>query len=245
MRNGAAIQTEGLVKRFGALTAVDDVNLHVEPGITYGMLGPNGSGKTTIIRMLLGVLPPTSGSISVLGKPVPNHQLRAQIGYMPQATALYEDLTVRENVAFYARLMGSYGSSRVGEVIELVELRGRRDSAVATLSGGMKRRTSLACALVHSPALLFLDEPTVGVDPELRMQFWDYFRDLNRQGITIVVSTHIMDEAERCDRLGMLSNGRLVSEGAAEELRERAGTKGLEAAFLRFSSEGSAQDARA
>jgi ABC-2 type transport system ATP-binding protein len=234
MAHAPAIQTHALTKRFGKITAVDNLDFQVEPGVTYGLLGPNGSGKTTLIRLLLGTLSPTSGEASVLGKRVPNQVVRAQVGYMPQATALYEELTIRENVSFYARLTGNSSAARVNEVIDLVDLADRARDPVSTLSGGMKRRASLACALVHQPALLFLDEPTVGVDPQLRVQFWDHFRVLNEQGVTILVSTHVMDEAERCHRLGLLQSGRLLAEGTANQLRHGAGKETLEQAFLYY-----------
>ena len=234
MAHAPAIQTHALTKRFGKITAVDNLDFQVEPGVTYGLLGPNGSGKTTLIRLLLGTLSPTSGAASVLGKRVPNQVVRAQVGYMPQATALYEELTIRENVSFYARLTGNSSAARVNEVIDLVDLADRARDPVSTLSGGMKRRASLACALVHQPALLFLDEPTVGVDPQLRVQFWDHFRVLNEQGVTILGSTHVMDEAERCHRLGLLQSGRLLAEGTANQLRHGAGKETLEQAFLYY-----------
>ncbi len=228
------IQTHALTKRFGRITAVNELDFQVEQGQTYGILGPNGSGKTTLIRLLLGILSPTSGEATVLGQTVPNRQTRARIGYMPQSTALYEDLTVRENVTFYARLTGRYSAAQVNDVIELADLTDRLNDTVSVLSGGMKRRTSLACALVHRPALLFLDEPTVGVDPALRVQLWDYFATLNDQDVSILVSTHIMDEAERCHRLGLMQDGRMLAEGTPTGLRQQAGRDTLEQAFLHF-----------
>jgi len=234
MSSTPIIQTQGLSKRFGKITAVDNLDFQVQEGITYGLLGPNGSGKTTLIRLLLGILPPTSGQATVLGRRVPSQETRSHVGYMPQATALYEELTLKENVSFYARLMGSLSEAQVDRAIELVDLVERARDPVTTLSGGMKRRASLACALVHQPSLLFLDEPTVGVDPQLRVQFWEHFRTLNDQGVTILVSTHVMDEAERCHRLGLLQNGRLLAEGSAEELRQRAEQDTLEQAFLYY-----------
>lgn len=230
------IQTRVLTKRFGRLTAVDSLDFHVQAGTTYGLLGPNGSGKTTLIRLLLGIVPSTSGEAYVLGSRIPNREVCSQIGYMPQAIALYEDLTVRENVQFYAHLMGAFSQARVDEVIKLVDLADRASDLVSTLSGGLKRRASLACALVHRPKLLFLDEPTVGVDPQLRVQFWDHFKALNSQGVTILVSTHVMDEAERCDRLGLLQNGRLLAEGSAEELKRQTTRTTLEDAFLHYAN---------
>jgi len=232
------VQTTDLHKHFGPIRAVDGLSLSVRAGEIYGLLGPNGSGKTTLIRLLIGLLKPTSGSVRVLGRSMPDKAILAQVGYMTQASALYEDLTVRENVAFFAEMCGGAGRERVDEVVGLVDLQERAGSLVRTLSGGMKQRTSLACALVHRPRLLLLDEPTVGVDPQLRATFWVYLRRLADEGVTLVVSSHVMDEAERCDRLGFMRQGLLLAEGSAADLRSRAGAATLEGAFLRFAEGG-------
>ncbi|MBI3536845.1 MAG: ABC transporter ATP-binding protein, partial [Chloroflexi bacterium] len=192
----------------------------------------------TLIRMLVGLIKPTRGSVTLLGARMPNKKISAQIGYMTQTTAVYNDLNVRENIEFFSTLLGGVTKERIEEILELVELKARENSLAGTLSGGMKQRTSLACALVHRPALLFLDEPTVGVDPQLRQTFWKYFRQLANEGVTLVVSSHVMDEAERCDRLGFIRNGKLFAEGKPDELRARAGTRNLEDAFLKFALEG-------
>lgn len=234
----AIVQTHGIRKRFGAIRAVDGVDLAVRPGEIYGLLGPNGSGKTTLIRLIIGLLRPTEGRATVMGRAVPDKSLLAEVGYMPQANALYEDLTVRENIAFFGEMCGGVSRQRVDELIALVDLRDRADSLIRTLSGGMRQRTSLACALVHRPRLLLLDEPTVGVDPQLRVAFWEHFRQLAREGATLIISSHVMDEAERCDRLGFMRQGRLLAEGSARELRERAGAATLEEAFIRFAEAG-------
>ncbi len=228
------IEATDLHKHFGPVRAVDGLSLTVRAGEIYGLLGPNGSGKTTLIRLLIGLLKPTSGSVSVLGQLMPNKAVLAQVGYMTQACALYEELTVRENVAFFAEMCGGAARERVEEMVALVGLQERAGSLVRTLSSGMKQRVSLACALVHRPRLLLLDEPTVGVDPQLRATFWTYFRRLAGEGVTVIVSSHVMDEAERCDRLGFVRQGRLLAEGSAAELRSQAGTATLEEAFLRF-----------
>jgi ABC-2 type transport system ATP-binding protein len=228
------IRTEGLHKHFAALRAVDGLDLSVGAGEIYGLLGPNGSGKTTLIRLLIGLLRPTSGRVAILGRTMPEKPVLAQVGYMTQAAALYEDLSARENASFFAEMSGGASRARVDEVLALVGLADRAGSLVRTLSGGMKQRLSLACALVHRPRLLLLDEPTVGVDPQLRVVFWTHFRQLAAEGVTIVVSSHVMDEAERCDRLGFMRHGRLLAEGSAAELRARAGTTTLEEAFLHF-----------
>jgi ABC-2 type transport system ATP-binding protein len=168
---------------------------------------------------------------------MPSRRILGDIGYMPQTPALYLELTVRENLLFFARIYGAADRDRVEEVLDVVGLSERADGPVYALSGGMRQRTSLACALVHRPRLLLLDEPTVGVDPPLRVAFWQYFRRLNQEGVTILVSSHVMDEAERCDRLVLLRGGRILAEGSAGELRRQAGAPTLEEAFLRYAED--------
>jgi ABC-2 type transport system ATP-binding protein len=233
----AVVKAQTLHKHFGPIHAVDGIDLVVRAGEIYGLLGPNGSGKTTLIRLLIGLLKPTSGRAVILGQAMPDKAILSQVGYMTQASALYDDLTVKDNVAFFAEMCGlpaRNSRARIAEVLELVNLRDRAGSLVRTLSGGLKQRTSLACALVHQPRLLFLDEPTVGVDPQLRVTFWTYFRSLADSGVTCIVSSHVMDEAERCDRLGFIRGGKLLAEGSAAELRTQAGAVNLEQAFLHF-----------
>ena len=230
-----AIEVEGLTKSFGKLRVLESVNLHVREGEVYGLLGPNGSGKTTLIRSLLGMVRPDSGHVRVLGRMIPDRAILARVGYMTQAAALYPDLSVQENLRFFAAINGA-DDTQVGAALRFVELEERKNSIVATLSGGMRTRVSLACAVVHRPALMLLDEPTVGVDPQLRKRLWDQFREMAAQGTTILVSSHVMDEAERCDRLGLIRAGKLLSEGTVAELKRQAGVERLEDAFLKLSS---------
>jgi ABC-2 type transport system ATP-binding protein len=228
-----AIELQDVVKSFGRLRALDGVSMRVRRGEVYGLLGPNGSGKTTLIRALMGMVVPEAGTVTVLGRRVPDLGVLGRVGYMTQAAALYPDLSVEENLSFFATIYGAEGN--VSEALRFVQLEDRRKSVVSTLSGGMRTRASLACAVVHRPALLLLDEPTVGVDPRLRMQLWDQFRDMAAQGTTILVSSHVMDEAERCQRLGLVLFGKLLAEGTVAELKQRAGVERLEDAFLRLS----------
>jgi ABC-2 type transport system ATP-binding protein len=226
-----------LVKQFGKLRAVNNVSVTIQAGETYGLIGPNGSGKTTLIRMLVGLVKPTSGSIQIMGERVPSAKISPHIGYMTQLSALYNDLTAGENMRFFCNIYGLHGKEqkqRIEEMLARVDLADRIDSVVNTFSGGMKQRLSLACALVHRPRLALLDEPTVGVDPELRRSFWDYFAQLNKEGITIIVSTHHLDEAARCTRLGLMRFGVLLAQDSPRELLRQSGQEDMEDAFLYF-----------
>lgn len=232
------VETLKLTRHFGKLRAVQEVNLKLRRGEIFGLLGPNGSGKTTLIRLIAGILKPTSGTIDILGTRMPNKTVMSRVGYMTQSLALYEELNVRENIAFFASMCGARDPDSLDKVLRLVDLTERQYSRVRNLSGGMKRRTSLACALVHDPDVILLDEPTVGVDPSLRVSFWDYFRRIAGTGKTLIVSSHVMDEAQRCTRLGFVMNGRFIATGTYDELISRAQTDDLEQAFLRFTAEG-------
>jgi ABC-2 type transport system ATP-binding protein len=227
-----AVQAAGVRKSFGPIHAVDGVDLQLAAGRIYGLLGPNGSGKTTLIRLLTGLAQSSGGEIHVLGTRIPSREALSRIGYMPQAEALYPELSVDENIGFFARLEGRAQRAAIDRVLQLVELGDRKGSPVLELSGGMRRRLSLAITLVHEPAVLFLDEPTVGVDPALRVQFWSHFRRLAAAGTTILVASHVMDEADRCDELLFMRGGKVIGQGTGAQLRERAGTDGLEDAFL-------------
>lgn len=218
-----AIHVRGLSKRFGQLLAVDHVDLDVPRGRVYGFLGPNGSGKSTTIRMLCGLLTPTAGDIEVLGLRVPQQaeELRRRIGYMTQTFSLFADLTVGENLQFVAEILGvprGRVRARIQELMERYHLADRRDQLAGTMSGGQKQRLALACAVMHEPELLFLDEPTSAVDPESRRDFWEALFELTDAGTTLLVSTHLMDEAERCHRLAILDRGRLVADGTPDAL---------------------------
>ena len=228
-----AVDVEGVVKQFGKQRALDGVTLRVRRGEVYGLLGPNGAGKTTLIRSLVGLVAPEAGTVSVLGQRMPQLEVLAHIGYMTQQAALYPDLSAEENVHFFGAIYGRVDGVR--DALELVDLWDRRKSVVSTLSGGMRTRCSLACALVHKPDLVLLDEPTVGVDPQLRVQLWDRFRKMAAGGTTIVVSSHVMDEAERCDRLGLIRFGKLLAEGTVAQIKAKAGVDRLEDAFLKLS----------
>ena len=235
---GNIIDCSKLSMRFGNITALEDVDLQIAYGENYGLLGPNGAGKTTLIRILCGLLKPTAGTASVMGRKLPDRRNNISIGYMTQMDAMYADLSIRENIRFFASLYGLSGherEKRIDDVLEITRLADRQYSVVSTISGGMKKRASMACVLVHRPRLLFLDEPTVGVDPQLRAELWSYFHDLNKEGVTLIVSTHIMDEAEHCNRLAFIRDGRKLIEGTPAYLKERTGCTSLEDAFIRFS----------
>ncbi len=234
------VEARGLRKDFGPIHAVDGIDLALPAGRIYGLIGPNGSGKTTLIRLLVGLARPTAGEARVLDTVMPSRALLDRIGYMTQADGIYPELSVGENIEFFARLYGVTDRAALSRSLELVELADRAGTPAADLSGGMRRRLSLACALVHRPPIVFLDEPTVGVDPALRVEFWRHFRELTEAGATIVVSSHVMDEADRCDELLLVRAGRIVARGAADELRARTGSARLEDAFLRLSGEATA-----
>ncbi len=226
MNDGApAIVANGLTRRFGSLVAVNDLSLTIPRRAIYGFLGPNGSGKSTTIRMLCGLLTPTAGSARVLGLDVPAEAeaLRHRIGYMTQRFSLYEDLSIIENLAFLARIFGVAGNTRRARVerqVERFDLTAQARQLAGTLSGGQKQRLALAAATLHEPELLFLDEPTSAVDPESRRRFWEHLFELVEEGATILVSTHFMDEAERCHALAILDEGRLVASGEPESLMD-------------------------
>ncbi len=239
-----AVKVNGLKKHYGKVIAIDGLDLSVPKGTVFGLLGPNGSGKTTTIKVLCGLLKPDAGSASVLGKDIKDRSYLTRIGYMPQETALYEDLTVHDNLKLFA---GIYGLSRgrfkkrEKEVLDMVDLFQRRDFPLSELSGGQRHRVSLAASMIHEPELLFLDEPTVGVDPPLRASFWNTFHGLKKKGVTIIMSTHYMDEARNCDIVGLMREGKRIAEGTPADIMRTTGMDNLEDAFLKIVQGGKVQ----
>jgi ABC-2 type transport system ATP-binding protein len=235
--SAAAVITRGLSKKFGERVAVQGLDLTIRRGEVFGLLGPNGSGKTTTIRMLTGLMAPTSGTAEVVGLDVAAHseRVRERIGYMSQRYGLYDDLTVYENLRFYGTVYGLHGhhrTERLEQHLRDLGLAERRAQLAGTLSGGWKQRLALACATLHTPEMLFLDEPTAGVDPAARRAFWASIYDLAAQGTTILVTTHYMDEAERCQRLAFLARGRLIALGTVGEITAQFGQPRIEDVFI-------------
>ena len=219
-----AVETRDLTRTFGAFTAVDQISLKIRQGGIYGFLGPNGSGKSTTIRMLCGIIEPSAGSGEVMGLDIVNQseQIKAKIGYMSQKFSLYDDLTVRENLEFYAGLYSlpaSLKNERIAEMIRMAGLTGRENELTANLSGGWKQRLALGSSILHRPQILFLDEPTGGVDPKSRRMFWGIIYDLAAAGTTVMVTTHFMDEAEHCDEIGFIFEGRLIASDTPSGLK--------------------------
>ncbi len=233
------IEVHGLRKRFGDFNAVDGVSFQVETGEIFGFIGPNGSGKSTTIRLLLGLLTPTAGTATVLGFDAlrQSEEIRRRIGYMAQKFSLYDELTAGENIRFYAGIYGLSGRQareHIAEALQLVNLQGIEDIPARALATGWRQRLGLACALVHKPRLLFLDEPTGGVDPVARREFWDLLYSLADSGVTIFVTTHYMDEADHCHHLCLLNAGQVVAYGTPGQVKTQAGARDLEAIFARM-----------
>jgi ABC-2 type transport system ATP-binding protein len=222
----AAVETHNLTRTFGEFIAVDKLTISIKQGSIYGFLGPNGSGKSTTIKMLCGLLMPSSGSGTILGLDISQdvEKIKAKIGYMSQKFSLYDDLRVRENLNFYAgmySLTGEAKERRIKEMIIMAGLTGREDELTGNLSGGWKQRLALGCSIIHKPSILFLDEPTGGVDPKSRRMFWDIIYDLAIAGTTVMVTTHFMDEAEHCDRIGFIYEGKLIADDAPAKLKQQ------------------------
>ena len=235
MAGEQVVRAEGLRKAFGRRVALDDLSFRVMQGQLYGLAGSNGAGKTTLIRTLCGILRPDKGEAHLLGWRMPSARVRSQLGYMPQDFAVYEDLTVLQNLEFFGglyELRRAQVRERANELLDLVQLSDRKGQRVGTLSGGMRRRVSLAISLLHKPRLIFLDEPTAGVDPKLRRTLWNDFNRLATEDVTLVVTTHMVEEVLRCHVVGFLSAGRLLTEGTPEEILAETQTSNLDDAFI-------------
>lgn len=244
--NTYLIETEDLRKSFGKVIAVDGISLKIPTGSIYGILGPNGAGKSTTIRMLCGLLTPSSGKASVDGLDVytQSEKIKQRLGYMSQSFSLYEDLTVLENLRFYATIYGVRGEEReerIRQLIAMAGITGRERQLAGTLSGGWKQRLALGCALIHKPQILVLDEPTAGVDPVARRVFWELIYKLANQGITILITTHYMDEAQSCDRIAFVFTGKILAEGTPAELIASGEFNNLEDVFIHYVEETTGQ----
>ena len=234
------IHVKQVSRSFGTSTVLHNIELSIAKGEIFGLLGPSGSGKTTLIKLIAGIDIPSKGSVTVMNTQMPSLEMLGNIGYMAQAEALYNELTAKENLQFFGALYGLKGKAlqeRMMSVMELVGLQDAMNKLVVNYSGGMKRRLSLAVALIHQPPTLILDEPTVGIDPVLRQSIWHELEEISRQGTTIIVTTHVMDEAERCDRLGMIRAGKLIAAGTPAELKANTHSLSLEGAFLVYGGE--------
>ncbi|TKD70073.1 ABC transporter ATP-binding protein [Pseudalkalibacillus hwajinpoensis] len=226
-----------VTKRYGKTTILDGIELTFQRGEIFGLLGPSGSGKTTLVKLLCGIEEATEGTVQVFNQQMPDLNVMNRMGYMAQADALYVELTAKENLEFFASLSGvkrTERKERIQEVMKLVDLEQHLDKKVETYSGGMKRRLSLAIALLHKPDILLLDEPTVGIDPSLRQRIWDTFEALRMKGVLILVTTHVMDEAERCSRLGLIREGKLIAVGTPDEIKTNTKSTTIEQAFLTY-----------
>lgn len=229
------VSIQNVTKVFGKQTVLKEINLEIHKGEIFGLLGPSGAGKTTLVKQLIGLDLPTNGEVNLFGKKMPSLDLIQGVGYMSQSDALYTELSAKENLEFFATLYGLKGKERkkrIDDVMEIVQLTEHLTKLVSQYSGGMKRRLSLAAALLHEPDLLILDEPTVGIDPVLRQSIWDSFYELKNKGKTLIVTTHVMDEAEKCDRLGLIRDGHLIAVGTPSELKFQTNAATIEEAFL-------------
>lgn len=236
-----SISVSSVYRSFGRRPVIRDISLQVKRGELFGLLGPSGSGKTTLVRLMTGLDVPDSGTVSLFGETMPRLSVLSRVGYMAQADALYGELTGKDNLRFFAGLYGLKGerlTARMHAAAALTRLTGELGKPVQQYSGGMKRRLSLAVALMHEPELLVLDEPTVGIDPVLRRSIWAEMEKLRQGGVTIVVTTHVMDEADKCDRLAMIRDGQAIAVGTPAELMSAAGAETMEQAFIAYSGGG-------
>lgn len=238
--NGDVIKVSQLEVKYGKNIIIENVNLEIKKGETVGFLGPSGCGKTTLVKSIIGMNSPSKGYVEVMNERIPSLKVVSQFGYMAQSDALYDDLSAIDNLLFFCALYGvkkKEAEIKANELFKLVELEGNEKKVVKNFSGGMKRRLSLAIALVHNPSILILDEPTVGIDPVLRQKFWKEFDRIKKDGGTILITTHVMDEAYKCDRLVMLRGGKIIASGSPKDIIKEAGGKTIEEAFIHFSSE--------
>lgn len=233
-----AVKIKNLSIRLGGeVEAINDVSLELPAGKAIGIIGPSGAGKTTLVRSIVGRLNISSGEISVLGLPAGSSKLREQITYMTQGLSVYSDLTIHENLRFFATMAGQHGEEAkktIGGVLKAVDLSDKKDALVSNLSGGQKQRVSLAIALIGTPKLMVLDEPTVGLDPLLREKLWKLFSRLTKQGTSLIITSHSMGEAERCDDLVLIRNGKVIAHDTPDELKKKTGTKTIEQSFLKL-----------
>ncbi|MFC4558025.1 ABC transporter ATP-binding protein [Virgibacillus kekensis] len=233
----AFIEMKNIQYSYGKETVLKDINLTIPEGQLFGLLGPSGSGKTTLVKIINGLLDPTNGTIHIENEQKPSFSKMQKIGYMAQSDALYSELTAKENFDFFASLYKiprKERKHRITESAKVVNLEGQLNKTLEKFSGGMKRRMSLAVALLHQPSLLILDEPTVGIDPVLRASIWEELRNMQQQGTTITITTHVMDEAEKCDNLALLRDGYIIAQGSPADLKAKSDTDSLEAAFLHY-----------
>lgn len=231
---------QGIKHSFGQEVVLEEIHLSIKKGQIFGLLGPSGSGKTTLVKMIVGMIKPTKGQVNIQGVTMPSLEQMKQIGYMAQADALYNELTAFENLDFFSQIYGLSKQERlerIDKVLQIVDLEAHKQKQVDKFSGGMKRRLSLAAALLHQPSLLILDEPTVGIDPLLRESIWHNLEQLRKQGTTIIVTTHVMDEAEKCTRLALIRNGYVMAEGSPTEIKHKSKSSSMEEAFLHYGRE--------
>ncbi|WP_308639006.1 ABC transporter ATP-binding protein [Paenibacillus silvisoli] len=231
------IDVRSVTRRFGSKTVLDGISLQVGRGELFGLLGPSGSGKTTLIKLITGIDKADNGSVFMMGVQMPKLAMLQRFGYMAQSDALYNELTAKENLTFFGSLFGLKGqhlTKRIDAAMSIVNLQDDLNKTVAAYSGGMKRRLSLALSLLHEPELLVLDEPTVGIDPVLRQSIWKELGEMRKRGTTIVLTTHVMDEADKCDRLGMIRDGKLTAIGSPEAIKASSGSSSIEEAFIAY-----------